>query len=147
MQVPLKIKKFDIKSTSKVRDNFTTSNNNTNLLSHEMSKFPGSDTENMITVSAVLTVNNNNNIITNTFDVKENNHIQKEVTELISLVKLCTKEDRLTSFKNLLQTIKSMKRFLFCINNDKLIQSFYNLFSFYFLKFKFKGKNINLNSS
>ncbi len=137
MQIPLKIKKFDIKSSSKIKDNFTTSNNNTNLLSHEISKFPGNETENIMTVSALCTANNNN---ANIFDAKENNNIQKEINELNSIIKLCFKEDRSNSIKALLQSLKSTKRFSFCINSEKVLESLYNLFSFYFLKFKFKGK-------
>jgi hypothetical protein len=136
MQIPLKIKKFDIKSSSKIKDNFTISNNNTNLLSHEISKFPGNDTENIMTFSAVCTANNN----ANTFDAKESSNIQKEINELNSLVKLCFKEDRSNSIKLLLQTLKSTKKFSFCINSEKVLESLYNLFSFFFLKFKFKGK-------
>ena len=136
LQLPLKIKRFEIKSTSKTRENFT---NNTNFMSNDISKVPQNETENINTISALNTVYNN----TTTSYIKDSSY-NKEINDFISLVNDCYIEENSKKSLKLIQSkFKCNKNAVFL--SEIIIEKLCNLFNFFFMKYKFKSKfNSNL---
>jgi hypothetical protein len=135
MQAPMKIKRFEIKSSSKTKENLNINSHANFVSNNDVSKIPVNETDqNMNTIPALNTVNNNISIY------KENTQFSKEITDLVLLINSCGKEESKKNLKILLNCLRSCKNIGTYLGNEIIVENLNSLFGAYFQKFRFKSK-------